>query len=87
MVSYLLIGTKLIFAQSGDLYTLKLYNHTSLNSGFVDIFSKSRTPYLHKGIKGSEGTLLKIDNKLRKLKEGRTRQNLSLKLITRRLIQ
>ena len=55
MVSYLLIGTKLIFAQSGDLHTLKLYNHTSLNSGFVDIFSKSRTPYLHKGIKGSEG--------------------------------
>ena len=71
MVSFLLIGTKLIFAQSGDLHSFELYNNTSLNSSFVDMFSKSRTPYLHRGERGSEGTLLKLDNKLRKSKEGK----------------
>ena len=71
MVSFLLIGTKLIFAQSGELHSFELDNNTSLNSSFVDMFSKSRTSYLHRGEKGSVGVLLKIDNKLRKLKTGK----------------
>ena len=67
MISFLLIGTKPIFAQSGDLHSFGLYENTSLNPEFVDIFPKSRTPYLHKGEEGSNGILLKIDNKLRNL--------------------
>ena len=71
MVSLLLIGTKVIFAQSGNLHSFKLYNDPSFNSYFVDMFPKSKTPYLHIGNQGSQGLLLKIDNKLRKYKENK----------------
>ena len=71
MVSLFVIGTKVIFAQSGDLHSFRLYNDPSFDSYFVNMFAKSKTPYLHIGSQGSQGLLLKIDNKLRKYKENK----------------
>ena len=71
MVSLFFIGTEVVFAQSGTLHSFRLYNDPSFNSYFVDMFPKSRTPYLHIGSQGSQGLLLKIDNKLRKYKENK----------------
>ena len=72
-VSFFLIGTNLIFAQEENLQPLELYDYESMNPGFVDMFYKSKTAYLYKGEKSSNGILLKIDNKLRKQKKGKER--------------
>ena len=71
LISFLLIGTKLIFAQTENVHSFELYHDITLNSSFVDVFSKSRTPYLYKGESNSIGVLLKIDNKLKKQKSGK----------------
>ena len=71
MISLLLIGTNLIFSQEGDSYPFKLYDYETLNTSFIDMFSKSNTPYLYKGETKSSGLLLKVDNKLKKQKKGK----------------
>ena len=51
-----------LFAQEGNFQSSQLYNYEQLNSSFVDIFYKSRVPYLYKGEKNSVGYFLKLDN-------------------------
>ena len=72
VISLFLIGTKIIFAQEGNPHSFQLYNYNHLNSSFVNIFYKTETSYLYKGDKNSMGYLLKLDNKLRKYKEGKS---------------
>ena len=71
VIFFSLIGTKIIFAQSENLHSFEINSKITPNSSFIDLFPKSRTPYLYKGDKGSVGILLKIDNKLRKQKDGK----------------
>ena len=68
---FFIIGINVLFAQSEVVYSFELYDTNNLISNSVDMFAKSKTPYLHIGDKGSSGFLLKIDNKLRKFKKGK----------------
>ena len=66
-----IIGINISFAQSGSVRPFEFYDSSNIILNSVDMFPKTKTPYLHIGESGSSGYLLKIDNKLRKFKRGK----------------
>ena len=58
-------------AQEGELHSFQLFEYDVINSSFIDPFKKTKTAYIYKGEKTSIGTLLKVDNKLRKHNTGK----------------
>ena len=66
-----IIGINISFAQSGSVRPFEFYDSSNIILNSVEMFPKTKTPYLHIGESGSSGYLLKIDNKLRKFKRGK----------------